>query len=242
MLILPAIDLLGGRCVRLHQGRFAALKVYSDDPVAVARQWVEQGAEALHVVDLEGARSGEAKNLDWVLRIRRALPIFLQVGGGVRTLAQIARLLEAGMERVVVGTAAAEAPALLAEMVARYGAERVAAALDFKAGRVVVRGWESQSDRTVGEVVSGLRAAGIRWLVATDVARDGTLAGPAFDVAAELVEAGFQVIVAGGVATPEQIAKLREMGAAGCVVGSALYEGALTLAEALGAARESSAG
>ncbi len=208
----------------------------------MARRWVGEGAEALHLVDLEGARSGNGQNLEWVLRIRHALPTFLQVGGGVRTVAQVERLLEAGLERVVIGTAAVEEPMLLAEMVARYGPERVAAALDLKAGCVAVKGWESQSERSVSEVTAGLRAAGIRWLVATDVTRDGTLAGPAFDLAAELIDAGFQVIMAGGIAKGEQIAKLRDLGAAGCVVGSALYKGVLTLAEALAAARGPSAG
>ncbi len=236
MLIFPAIDLLEGRCVRLRQGRFENPKVYSEDPVAVAREFAAQGAERLHVVDLEGARLGKAKNLEWIHRIRAAVPLFLQVGGGVRTLALAARLLESGIDRVVVGTAAAEDPRLVAKLLARYGPDSVAAALDLRAGKVAVRGWESESERGWDDVAADLRKAGVRWVVGTDVSRDGMLAGPSLDAARPLIGEGFRVIVAGGVAAPEHIVTLREAGAAGCVIGSALYEGALTLADALDAA------
>lgn len=237
MLILPAIDLLEGRCVRLRQGRFDEPTVYSDDPAAVARTFVAQGAEALHVVDLEGARSGKARNLASVLAIREAVQAFLQVGGGIRTFALGARLLEAGVDRVVCGTAAADDPRLVAKLIGRYGPETVAAAVDLREGKVAIRGWEAQSEKDLVEVLRDLRAAAARWIVCTDVTRDGMLAGPSLDIVRRIVQEGFQVIAAGGVAAPEHIVRLREAGAAGCVIGSALYEGALTLAAALESAR-----
>lgn len=237
MLIFPAIDLLEGRCVRLRQGRFEDAKVYSDDPAATARGFVAQGAEALHVVDLEGARLGKAKNLDSIRRIRDAVPVFLQAGGGIRTFALGTRILEAGIDRIVCGTAAADDPRLVAKLLERYGPDHVAAAIDLRADKVAVRGWESESERSLEHVVRDLRGAGARWVVCTDVSRDGTLAGPSLDAARRLLDEGFQVIVAGGVTTAADVARLRELGAAGCIIGSALYEGALTLADALESAR-----
>lgn len=233
MLIFPAIDLLDGRCVRLRQGRFDDPTVYADDPAAVARDFAAQGAEALHVVDLEGARLGKAKNLDSVLAIRAAVGVFLQVGGGVRTFAQGARLLAAGVDRVICGTAAADDPRLLAKLLARYGPDYVAAAVDVREGRVAIRGWERESERSLDEVLRDLRAAGARWIVCTDVTRDGMLAGPSLDAAHRIAEEGFRVIAAGGIAKPEHILRLHEAGAAGCIIGKALYEGALTLADAM---------
>lgn len=237
MLIFPAIDLLEGRCVRLRQGRFDEPTVYSDDPTAVARDFAAQGAEALHVVDLEGARLGKAKNLDSVFSIREAVRVFLQVGGGIRTFALGSRLLEAGVDRVVCGTAAADDPRLIAKLLERYGPDYVAAAVDLREGKVAIRGWETESEKSLDEVLRDLRTAGARWIVCTDITRDGMLAGPSLDAARRIADEGFRVIAAGGIATPEHIVRLRDAGAAGCVIGSALYEGALTLADALESAR-----
>lgn len=237
MLIYPAIDLLEGRCVRLRQGRFAEATVYSDDPVAVARGFVDRGAEALHIVDLEGARLGKARNLDWIYRIRETVPVPMQVGGGVRSFALAARLFKAGIERVVLGTAAAEDPRLLRKLLEAYAPDRVAAALDLRGGRLAIEGWETEAQRGLDDVLAELRSAGCRWVVCTDVARDGTLSGAGQEPAAAVMAQGFQVIVAGGVAGLEDITRIRAAGAAGCIIGSALYEGRLTLDAALEAAR-----
>ena len=237
MLILPAIDLLEGRCVRLKQGRFDSATVYSDDPVAVARSYVDEGAEALHVVDLEGARLGKAKNLDWIYRIRASVSVPIQVGGGIRTFALATRLYDAGIDRVVLGTAAAEAPGLLAKLLKRFDPDWIAASVDLREGRVAIQGWESESSRPLEQVLVNLESLGVRWLVCTDVARDGTLSGPGYELARRMTGEGFRVIIAGGVATIGDIVTLREMGAAGCIIGSALYTGALSLAKALEAAR-----
>ena len=237
MLILPAIDLLEGHCVRLRQGRFDQPTVYSEDPATVARSFVDQGAEALHVVDLDGARSGKPRNRGAVLAIREAVSAFLQVGGGVRTLSLAAQLLEAGVDRVICGTAAADDPRLVTKLIARYGPDYVAAGVDLREGKIAIRGWESESVKTLDEVLADLRAAAARWIVCTDVTRDGMLAGPSFESVRRIASEGFQVIAAGGVAAAEHIVRLREVGAAGCIIGSALYEGALTLEDALESAR-----
>jgi len=237
MLILPAIDLLQGRCVRLRQGRFDEATIYSDEPDAVARTFVAEGADALHVVDLEGARDGKPRNLDWIMRIRRAVPVTLQVGGGVRTMAVADKLLKAGVDRVVLGTIAAERPRLLRKVLKRLPVDRVAVSVDVRDGRLAIRGWTEESRRSVEDVLGTLREFGLRNLVCTDVNRDGILGGPSFDLTRQMIAAGFEVTVAGGVATAKDVRRVKESGAAGCIIGSALYTQMLSLRKALEAAR-----
>lgn len=237
MLILPAIDLLDGRCVRLRQGRFDESTVYSDDPLGVARAFVEMGAEALHVVDLDGARLGRPANLEWIYRIREAVPVPIQVGGGIRASALAHRLFTAGVDRIVVGTAAVEDPRLLSKLLKDFDSDRVAASLDIADGQLAIEGWESRSDRSLGDVLGDLRELGVRWVMCTDVTRDGVLMGPGLEAARRIIDSGFDVIIAGGVTTPEDIARIRASGAAGCIIGSALYTGRLSLREALETAR-----
>lgn len=237
MLILPAIDLLEGRCVRLRRGRFENSTVYSDDPPGVARAFVDMGAEALHVVDLDGARRGRPANLEWIYRIREAVPVPIQVGGGIRAYALAHRLFAAGIDRIVLGTAAVEDPRLLSRLLKDFDNDRVAASLDIKDGELAIEGWESRSDRRLDEVLVDLRALGLRWTMCTDVTRDGVLMGPGLEAARRVIEAGFDVIIAGGVATADDIARIRDAGAAGCIIGSALYSGKLSLPEALETAR-----
>lgn len=237
MLIFPAIALLQGHCVRLRQGRFDEATVYSDDPVAVARFFADGGAEALHVIDLDGARQGKANNLDWVYRIREAVSIPLQVGGGIRTYALARRLYSAGIDRIVLGTAAAENPRLLVRLLASYATDRVAAALDLRGDRLAIQGWESESTRDPAEVLDTLKTVGVRWVVCTDVTRDGLLIGPGIELARRIIREGFLVILAGGVATVDDVIRIRETGTAGCIIGSALYGGLLSLSDAIEAAR-----
>ncbi|NIR46070.1 MAG: 1-(5-phosphoribosyl)-5-[(5-phosphoribosylamino)methylideneamino]imidazole-4-carboxamide isomerase [Gemmatimonadetes bacterium] len=232
MLVYPAIDLLDGRCVRLRQGRFDEATVHSEDPVSVARSFVEGGALGLHIVDLDGARLGKARNLDWIYRIREVVSVPLQVGGGIRTFALASRLLKAGVDRIVLGTAAAEDPRLLQKVLEGWDPDRVAAALDMRDGKLVVQGRESESARTVEQVLEKLRALNVRWLVCTDVTRDGILIGPNQELTTQMVAEGFRVVISGGVATLEDIERIRDAGAAGCIIGSAFYGGILTIAEA----------
>jgi phosphoribosylformimino-5-aminoimidazole carboxamide ribotide isomerase len=237
MLIFPAIDLLDGRCVRLRQGRFDEATIYSDDPVAVARDFVDRGAEALHIVDLDGARLGKARNLEWIYRIRQAVPVPIQVGGGIRTFALASRLFTAGIDRVVFGTAAAEEPKLVEKILDNYSPDRVAAAIDLREGRLVVNGWRSEASRDVDQVLDDLDEMGLRWVACTDVNRDGVLVGPSHELARRISLRGFLVIIAGGVATPDDVSRVRDAGAAGCIIGSALYSGLLSLPDAIEAAR-----
>jgi phosphoribosylformimino-5-aminoimidazole carboxamide ribotide isomerase len=237
MLIYPAIDLLDGRCVRLRQGRFDEAIVHSDDPLSVARGWVDQGAEALHIVDLDGARLGKAKNLEWIYRIRERVQARIQVGGGVRTFSVANRLLEAGIDRIVLGTAAVEEPRLIYKLLEHFGPDQVAAALDLRDERLVVQGRGVEATPHLEDVLTNLSTIGLRWIVCTDVMRDGTLIGPSLDLARRMISEGFLVIIGGGVATADDVVTIRRTGAVGCIVGTALYGGMLLLAEAIEAGR-----
>lgn len=233
MLVLPAIDLLNGRCVRLRQGRFADATVYSDDPVSIARRFAREGAEGLHVVDLDGARTGRLRNLEHIRRIRDHVTMPIQVGGGIRTHSQAARLFNAGIDRVILGTAASEAPQLLKKLLTRYEAERVAASIDVRDGQVAIEGWVGQSGHTPAALIEELRSLAVEWVVCTDVTRDGVLAGPSLSLAGQMIAAGFKTIAAGGIATTEDVERLRDLGVAGCIIGRALYSGDLALPEAI---------
>lgn len=236
MLILPAIDLLDGACVGLYQGDYGRATEYSEDPVSVARRFAAAGAPWLHVVDLDGAREGRPVNDALVREVTRAVSVPVQVGGGIRDAEEAASCLASGVRRVVLGTAGVERPEELASVVARFGADRVAAALDVDEGRVRVDGWLREAAAPIADVLRRLSDAGVKTLLYTDVRRDGTLASPNVEAARRLVAAGWRVLVAGGVARPAHLDALREAGAAGAVVGTALYRGTMTLEEALEAA------
>ena len=236
MIVYPAIDLLDGACVRLYQGDYDAVTRFSDDPLKVAGAFVAQGAQAIHVVDLEGARSGAPTHAELVLSIASESGLPVQVGGGIRTLEQASTYLEGGVYRVLIGTAAISDPAWLADAVRQYGVDRVAVALDVRDGEVVTEGWLSGSGRTADAVTASLRSLRIETLLYTDTRRDGTLTSVDAEGSRRLVEAGFRVIAAGGVSSTADIRALRQVGAAGAVIGSALYRGRMTLPEALEAA------
>ncbi len=237
MVIYPAIDLLDGRCVLLRQGRFDDAIVHSDDPLSVARGWVEQGAEALHIVDLDGARLGKAKNLESIYRIRDRVQARIQVGGGVRTFSVANRLLDAGIDRIVLGTAAVEEPRLVYKLLEHFGPDQVAAALDLRGEQLLIQGRGVEATQRLDAILTNLSTIGLRWLVCTDVMRDGTLIGPNFDLARRMISEGFLVVLAGGVGTADDVSMIRRTGAAGCVIGTALYGGMLALPEAIEAGR-----
>lgn len=240
MIVYPAIDLRGGRCVRLREGDFAQETVYGDDPVAMAARWAAAGVEWLHVVDLDGARAGHPVQLDVVRAICAAVAVPVQVGGGMRRAEDAARVLDAGAARVVVGTMAIREPDACAALCAAHPG-RVAVGLDARDGRVRVAGWLEGGDAEVVAVAPRVAAMGAACIVYTDIGRDGTEVGP--DVAgtrAVARAAGVPVIASGGVGTVDHVravAGLAADGVAGVIVGRALYTGAVDLAAALTAAR-----
>jgi phosphoribosylformimino-5-aminoimidazole carboxamide ribotide isomerase len=231
--IFPAIDLKGGRCVRLLQGRADAETVYGDDPVEMARRWVAEGAVYLHLVDLDGAFSGASAQHELIGRIIAAIDIPVQVGGGIRTDADIQRLLDHGAARVILGTRAWADPDGLATLAGRFG-DRLAVGIDSRDGRVQIRGWTETTELTTLDLARKADALGIHTLIVTDTATDGMLQGPnlaALDGVCRAVNAG--VIASGGVTTPEDIVALRALGRPnmiGAIVGKSLYEGRATLA------------
>lgn len=236
MRVWPAVDLLEGRCVRLYRGRYDEVTEHGRDPVAVARRFVDEGARALHVVDLDGARDGEPRHADLVLRLREVLDVPMQVGGGLRAEEDADRYLDAGVDRVILGTAAVTEPGRVARLVGRHGPRAVGVGVDVRDGQVVVEGWTEESGLARDELLDRLDDVGVETVVYTDTTRDGTLTVPDVEGAREVAARGFCTLVAGGVSRAEDVAALRRAGAAGVVIGSALYTGALTLEEALRAA------
>jgi phosphoribosylformimino-5-aminoimidazole carboxamide ribotide isomerase len=236
VIVYPAIDLLDGACVRLSQGDFDAVTRFSQDPLEVARDFASQGARALHIVDLDGARTGEAVHAELIGGIAEACGLPVQVGGGIRTAAQASAYIDAGVYRILVGTSALSDDDWLAPALGRYGPDRIAAALDVRDGRVMIDGWLTDSGMDAESAATALRERGFRTLLYTDTRRDGTLTSADVPGTRALVEGGFRVIAAGGVSAVADIAALRQAGAAGVVIGSALYHGRLTLREALDAA------
>jgi len=234
MTIIPAIDLKGGRCVRLRQGVAADETVYSDDPVQMARSWEKQGAAWLHVVDLDGAFQGRPAHTDLIEKIARAVRIPVEVGGGLRTDLQVADLLARGVERAVLGTRAWTSPETLARLAERFG-ERVAVGLDARNGRVSIKGWTETTGTDALELAARLHALGVQTLIYTDIAQDGMLSGPNTPAIAALCDrVACRVIASGGVAQAAHVAALAALGKpnlAGVIVGKALYEGTVSLAE-----------
>jgi phosphoribosylformimino-5-aminoimidazole carboxamide ribotide isomerase len=228
--LLPAIDVLEGRVVRLSQGRREAVTIEGGDPVELARRFRSEGARRLHLVDLDGAFSG-TPTLDLVERVAAAGGLPLQVGGGYRSQEAIAAALAAGADRVMVGTAALS-PTFLAEAAARFG-DGLVVAIDVKDGEVAVDGWTKGSGTTPADLAAGCAAAGVRRLLVTSTARDGSLAGPDVELLAEVLDAGLPVIAAGGISSVDDVLRVRGLGCAGAVAGSALLAGRFTLTEAL---------
>lgn len=231
MIIIPAIDLRGGRCVRLLQGDFAQETIYGDDPVAMALRWQEAGATMLHVVDLDGARAGAPVQAAIVAAIAQALTIPVQVGGGVRSLAHLEQLVASGVARVVLGTAAIDDRDFVAAALARWGGDRVVVGLDARNGLVATHGWLETSAQTALAVAQVLRPLGLQQVVYTDIGRDGTLHEPNYAALTTFAAAtGLAVIASGGVARREHLDHLAAIpGVAAAIVGRALYTGDVRL-------------
>jgi phosphoribosylformimino-5-aminoimidazole carboxamide ribotide isomerase len=231
--VIPAIDLRGGRPVRLYQGDYARETVYGDDPVAVARAWAAAGAPRLHVVDLDGARAGAPEHLAALAAIAAAVEIPVEFGGGIRTREAADAALAAGADRVIVGTAAIEDSSLAQTLAAALG-PRLVLGVDARDGLVATRGWLSGSGVAATELVAQARDWGVQRIIYTDIARDGTLTEPNYaGLEAVIAAAGVPVIASGGVAHVDHLVRLRALGAEGAIVGKALYDGAIQLQEAI---------
>jgi len=236
MLIIPAIDLRGGKVVRLFQGKFDQEKVYSADPVKVAKHWAKQGAKFLHIVDLDGASSGALKNIEVVQKIIDQVGIGIEFGGGVRSIETISKLLKLGVQRVILGTRAASDPKFLKQAWKKFG-EKIIVSIDAKSGKVLTQGWNRGVAKTTLVFANELKAIGFKQLIYTDISKDGTLAGPNISgIKALLKETQLRVIASGGVGNLQDLTKLNKLkkqGLVGVIIGKALYEGKFTLAEAL---------
>ncbi len=234
MEVIPAIDLLDGKCVRLLQGDYAQKRVFDDDPVAVAHRWVSAGASRLHVVDLDGARDGERANAQAVRSVVEAVEVPVQLGGGIRTADDAAALLELGVDRVIFGTAAVTAPGEVESAVSRLGADHVVVGVDARDGRVQTRGWTETSELEALDLIKQMAAIGVRRFMYTDTSRDGTLSHPNFDAIGSIVQSvSYPIVAAGGVASIDDLIQLSRLGAEAAVTGVAIYSGALDLERAI---------
>jgi phosphoribosylformimino-5-aminoimidazole carboxamide ribotide isomerase len=230
--LYPAIDIMGGRCVRLEQGDFGRVTEYSGDPAEQAVAWERLGASFIHVVDLDGARSGAGRNDAAISGIIAAVSVPIQVGGGIRSMEDIEGKLSAGVSRVVLGTAAVRNPGLVRDGVRAYG-DRVAVGVDSKGGFVAVEGWGEVSSMEVGELCARMKDAGVSVIIHTDIASDGMMAGPNIESTRKIASLGFDVIASGGVSSMSDLYAVRDAGAGGAIIGRALYNGAIALDEAV---------
>lgn len=235
-IVYPAIDIRGGKCVRLFQGDYGQETVYADSPLAMAKRWVEQGASWVHLVDLDGAKEGKPANAALINEIARSIPVPVQVGGGIRTEEQIADYLEAGVARVIVGTAAIEDEPFTKRILQNYR-DKIAIGLDCRNGLVATRGWLTTTDVQATELAKRLVTYGAETFIYTDIARDGTMTGPNVEeIAALAMATGKSVIASGGVSQLDDLLTLADHasdGVSGAIVGKALYTDAFTLEEAL---------
>lgn len=232
MIIYPAIDVKNGVCVRLKMGDMQQATEYGD-PAEIAAEWQRQGAEYLHLVDLDAAFAGEFCNRDTVARILKTISIPVQLGGGVRTLEDIKERMDMGISRVIIGTAAIENPDMVAQAAARYPG-RIAAGIDAKDGRVLTRGWAKGTEEDPVALALKMKAVGIETVIYTDISRDGMMTGPNVEGVRRMVEAtGMDIIASGGMSTPDDVQRILETGAGGVIIGKALYAGTIDLKTAI---------
>jgi len=236
MEIIPAIDLLEGRCVRLYQGDYAQAQTFDENPIAVARQWAEQGATRLHVVDLDGAKAGHPVNIEAIAAIVRAVDIPVQVGGGLRDQASVTALLNQGVQRVILGTIAVEKPQLVSQLCDAFPGQ-IVVGIDARNGQVATRGWIETSMVMATDLAQQMAAVGVAAVIYTDIHRDGTLQGPNLDALRELaIAASVPIIASGGMSSVTDLLSLlglEPLGVTGVIIGRALYTGDILLKEAL---------
>ena len=237
MLIFPAIDLYAGKAVRLYKGDYAQMTVYSDNPPELAEAFYQAGATCLHLVDLEGAKTGRTPNLETVRAIRAAAPLFTEVGGGIRSMEVVETYLSAGVDRVILGTAAVTDPAFLREAVETYG-EKIAVGVDIRDGKVAIRGWLEKSERDAFAFCREMQDIGVQTIICTDISKDGAMQGTNRALYGELSKAlRLNIVASGGVSSLEDVKALRKLDLYGAIIGKAYYTGAIALPEALEAAK-----
>lgn len=233
MLIFPAIDLYEGKVVRLYRGDYAQMTVYSEDPLAVARDFAAAGAACLHVVDLEGAKSGETPNLDTIAALAKESGLFIEVGGGIRSMEVVDRYLSAGVGRVILGTAAVNDEMLLKAALAKYG-ERIAVGIDIKDGFVAVKGWTEKSAVDAMDFFAKMEAFGVKTIICTDISKDGAMKGANHELYDALsLRFSVRIIASGGVSSMEDVERLSALGIYGAIIGKAYYIGAIDLKTAI---------
>ena len=233
MNIIPAIDLIGGKAVRLVKGDYDKVTVYSDDPAAVAESFERAGAKYLHVVDLDGAKDGTTANFETIKKIIERTNLSVEVGGGIRTLERVRQYIDIGVDRVIIGTAAVTDPDFLREAVKLYG-EKIVVGVDIKDGFVAIKGWLEISELSCKEFCKKLEALGVKTIICTDISKDGMMSGTNRELYRELYdEFELNIIASGGVSSMEDIAVLSNMGLFGAIVGKAIYTGAIELSEAI---------
>lgn len=237
MLIFPAIDLYAGEAVRLYQGDYAKKTVYSADPVSVAKDFAAQGAAQVHLVDLEGAKNGGLPNFETVCRIKAESGLFCEIGGGIRDLRAIEAYLTRGLDRVILGTAAADDPDFVRRAVDAYG-EKIAVGIDVRDGKVAVRGWTESTETDAFSFCAEMQKIGVQTLICTDISKDGAMQGTNRTLYQELSDRfAIDIVASGGVSSLADVRALRELDLYGAIIGKAYYTGAIALAEAIGVAK-----
>ena len=236
MRILPAIDLKNGKCVRLLQGKKDRETIYSDDPVRMALRWQHEGATYLHLIDLDGAFEGHSRNVEAIRAIVEATDILAELGGGIRNMGAITRLLSLGLDRVILGTVAITEPDLVRRAIERFGPEKIVVGIDAKKGKAALKGWEEISEVPATALASKMKALGVERIIYTDISRDGMMTGPNIVATRQLAQqSGLKVIASGGISSLEDVQKvaaLEPYGVDSMIIGKALYEGAIELKEA----------
>ena len=237
MLIYPAIDLYGGKAVRLYKGDYAQMTVYNDNPVEVAQDFLRCGANRIHLVDLEGAKAGTTPNFETVAAIKAETGLFCEIGGGIRSMETISRYLNAGIDRVILGTAAVTEPGFVEQAVAQYG-EKIAVGIDIKDGFVAIKGWTEKSEENAFDFCEKMQKIGVKTLICTDISKDGAMQGTNHELYKELSERfDMNIIASGGVSSLEDVARLAKLNIHGAIVGKAYYTGAIDLKTAIEVAK-----
>ena len=237
MLIYPAIDLYGSKAVRLYKGDYAQMTVYNDNPVAVARDFKACGASCIHLVDLEGAKLGTTPNFETVCAIKKETDLFCEIGGGIRDMDTIEKYVSAGIDRVILGTAAVTSPGFVEEAVAKYG-EKIAVGIDIKDGFVAIKGWTEKSQEKAMDFCAKMEKIGVRTLICTDISKDGAMMGTNHALYRELSQRfNLNIIASGGVSSIDDVTRLAKLNIHGAIVGKAYYTGAIHLKDAIEVAK-----